>query len=78
MENENKVKQLETRIKNVNDAKIRAETQLEELRRQRDAILTRLAEMQIDPNSLNEQIAQLKQQIETDLINIEAQIPEGF
>ncbi len=78
MENENKVKQLEVRIKNVNDAKIRTETQLEELRKQRDAILKRLTEMQIDPNSLGEQINQLRQQIETDLINIETQIPEGF
>jgi len=78
MSHNDKIKQLEIRIQTVNDSKIRAETQLEELRKQRDQILTRLQEMQVDPNSLGIQISQLKQQLEMDLTNIEAQIPEGF
>jgi chromosome segregation ATPase len=78
MSHNDKIKQLEIRIQTVNDSKIRAETQLEELRKQRDQILTRLQEMQVDPNSLGIRISQLKQQLEMDLTNIEAQIPEGF
>jgi len=76
--NKDKIENLKERIQNVNNAKIRFETQLEELRKQRDVILARLTELGIDPSSLDSQIEQMKQQLETNLANIEAQIPEGF
>jgi chromosome segregation ATPase len=77
-QDKNRIENLKERIQNVNNAKIRSETQLEELRKQRDTILARLAELGVDPNSLGTQIEQMKQQLEIDLANIEAQIPEGF
>lgn len=77
-QDEQKIKELESRIKAVNEAKIRAEAQLEELRKQRDAILQRLTELKIDPGSLGAQLEQMKQQLTNDLKNIEDQIPERF
>lgn len=76
--NEEKLKHLEAQVRTINETKIRTEAQLEELRRQRDEILQRLSQMNIDPNSLDEQIKQLEQQLQNDLTNIESQIPEGF
>jgi chromosome segregation ATPase len=77
-QDEQKIKGLENRIKAVNEAKIRAEAQLEELRKQRDTILQRLTELKIDPGSLGEQLEQMKRQLANDLKNIEDQIPGGF
>lgn len=75
---ENTIKQLEERIKAVNNAKIRTETQLEELRKQRDSLLAQLAELNVNPSTLDDHITQLEQEIKTALENIEQQIPEGF
>lgn len=77
-DSENKLKTLEQRIGNVNDAKIRAEATLDQLRKQRDDILARLNELGVDSNTLASQIETLEQEIKTELTNIEAQIPEGF
>jgi chromosome segregation ATPase len=77
-QDEQKIKGLENRIKAVNEAKIRAEAQLEELRKQRDTILQRLTELKIDPGSLGKQLEQMKRQLANDLKNIEDQIPGGF
>lgn len=75
---ENKLHELEKKVQEINNARIRAETRLEELRKQRDELIAQLKAQNIDPGTLADQIEKLRQQINEKLENIESQIPEDF
>lgn len=77
-DNEEILKQLEQRVQEVGRERIRVETQLEQLRQQRDGLLTQLKELGIDPAKLAEEIAAQERQLDEELAAIAAQIPEGY
>jgi len=76
MTDEQKLQDLEKKVNDLKANKIRAEEQLNSLRQQKDEIIVKLKQMGIDPNNIATQIAQLEKDINTQIANIESQIPK--
>lgn len=69
------LKELEERAKACTAERIRKEEQLKMLRRQRDEILAKLAAEGIEPETLEVQIAKMRDDLNTRLKEIETLIP---
>lgn len=74
-EYEAKLNELKDRLELAKKKKIRAEARLEELNNQKNEIINQLKEMGVSPEELDSQINMLKQQIESQIENIEAMLP---
>lgn len=74
-EYEAKLNELKDRLELAKKKKIRAEARLEELNNQKNEIINQLKEMGVSPEELDSQINILKQQIESQIENIEAMLP---
>ena len=73
---EAKLNELENKVNSLKEKKIRSEEQLKSLRKQKDEVITELAEFGVAPKDLDAAINTLTEQIQTKLSNIDAQIPE--
>ena len=73
-----KLSQLEDRVNNLKEKKIRAEEQLKNLRKQKDEITTELATFGVSPKDLGNVISELDTKIRTKLTDIDAQIPKDI
>ena len=75
MTNEDQIKSLEKRVKDINDTKVRKTEQLRLLREQRDNLVTQLTSQGLDPNTLKTTIQQLEAEINTEIENLKTIVP---
>ena len=75
MTNEDQLKDLEKKVKNLNDDRVRKTEQLRLLREQRDQVNNQLQEQGLDVNTLKATISQLEIEIAQELENLKNQIP---
>lgn len=75
MSNEEKLQQIEARVKQLEEEKVRKTEQLRIYREQRDAIKVKLAELDLDPLTLPQTINNLKREIADEIRKLEAMIP---
>jgi uncharacterized coiled-coil DUF342 family protein len=75
MTNEDILKNLEQKVKSLNDDRIRKTEQLRLLREQRDQLNNQLQEQGLDVNTLKATISQLETEITQELENLKSQIP---
>ena len=68
---EQQIKELRSKLELAKDELYRAELRLESLEREEQEILTECHKLEINPDKLPEQIAELEKEIETDLQKIE-------
>jgi len=76
VDQEQQLKNLETQAKMLTNEKVRKTEQLRLLRKQRDELLTKLSEEGLTPETLKQSIVQLQQEIDQDIINLKAQLPD--
>jgi len=76
VDQEQQLKNLETQAKMLTNEKVRKTEQLRLLRKQRDELLTKLSEEGLTPKTLKQSIVQLQQEIDQDIINLKAQLPD--
>jgi len=75
---EEKLNQLENKVNGLKEEKIRTEEKLKNLRKQKEAIISELAEFGVSSTDLETKINELKTQISTTLQDIKQQIPEDI
>ena len=75
---EAKLNQLEKRVNNLKEEKIRSEEKLKNLREQRDKIVSELTALGVSQESLGSTIGELTAKIEKELAAIDTQIPENI
>ncbi len=73
---EARLKQLEDRVTDLNEKRIRAEEQLKTLRKRKDEIIAELDTLGVAPKDLDSAITALETNINTQLADINAQLPE--
>jgi hypothetical protein len=73
--NEEKLKDIESKIKKIEEERIKKTEQLRILREQRDDIKTQLSELGLDPLSLPDTIRELQKEINDEIRKLEAMIP---
>lgn len=73
---EEKLKQLESKVTELKEKKIRTEEQLKSLRTKKDEITAELAALGVAPKDLDTSITALNAQIQSNLSDIDSQIPE--
>jgi len=78
MDNETRLKKIEKDINEINTQRASAEAQLNMLRQQRDEVLEELNKLGIDPKQLSTTIQNLENEIDSQLKEIESQIPEDI
>jgi|ABPY01.1.fsa_nt_gi chromosome segregation ATPase len=78
MDNETRLKKIEKDINEINTQRASAEAQLNMLRQQRDEVLEELNKLGIDPKQLSITIQNLENEIDSQLKEIESQIPEDI
>lgn len=74
MTNEEIIKDLEQKVKTLNDDKVRKSEQLRLLREQRDQLVTQIQEQGLDVNTLKIEIQRLDAEIQQEIANLKAQI----
>ena len=75
---EEKLNELEKKVTKLKEQKIRSEENLKNLRNQKDSIIAELAILGVTPKELSNEINELRAQINTQLTNIDSQIPEDI
>ena len=74
----NQLNQLEDRVNSLKEEKIRTEEQLKNLRAQKDKIISELATFKVVPDNLDNVIQELEIKINTELVDIDTQIPKDI
>ena len=74
---EKKLQELETRVKELNEKRIRTEEQLNLLRKQKDEIIAELTVLDIAPKDLDATITALDESIQKQLTEIRDQLPNA-
>ena len=75
---ENKLAELEKKVQALKITKARYEEKLGLLREQKNVILTSLATMNIDPKDLPAHISKLEEDINSQLAQLESQLPKNL
>lgn len=65
MNYENEIKNLKDRIDRAQMNKVRAETRLEQLEKEKDALLAEMKEYGVEPDTLEQEIQRLEQELAT-------------
>jgi chromosome segregation ATPase len=73
---EEQIKGLKTKIEDAKNKRYRAEIRLEELEKKEKEILNQLAELGVEPNSLDEEIEKLEKEIQKEIEEVKQMIPQ--
>jgi len=76
MSTEEKLKSLEAKAKQISNEKIRKTERLENLRKQRNEVVKQMAQENLTPQTLTQEIQNLDTQISQEIQNLETQLGE--
>ena len=78
MNSEEKLKSLKKELERLKSDKIRKEEQLNNLRQKRDDIISQITELGYTPENLSDEISKLKEEIDSQLNEIESKLSKGI
>jgi len=78
MNSEEKLKSLKKELERLKSDKIRKEEQLNNLRQKRDDIISQITELGYTPENLSDEINKLKEEIDSQLDEIESKLSKGI
>jgi len=73
-----RLRELETIIEQLKEARVRASERLSSLRQQRDEYVEELKSLGVDPTNITAQLKEMENSINTEIESIEAQIPPNL